>query len=125
MTLSPRLLTATGVIAAIGLSAACTTTAATVASADQPFTCELAVEPSGRMVNFEGRIQAETATSGTYRLSISGGGTSIDQGGPFSARAGQTLTLGQAMLTGSPDRYDTTLTVEVDGTRYSCPATDL
>lgn len=123
-----RFLPAALILAGAGVAAACTTsTAATSAAATAPFACEIAVAETAAGTRFEARLQANDALSGSYRLSLAGRGTTIRQGGAFDARAGETLTLGQSMLSGAASAYDTDLTVTVDGQGYNCRAmaTDL
>jgi hypothetical protein len=123
-TSSRRLLPATVLLAGVGLAAGCAATATTapIASTRSPaaFSCALDVIQAGRMVAFQGQVQANQPVSGTYSLTLSGGGTNIRQGGPFSARPGETVPVGQATLSGTPDRYDANLGITVNGTTYNC-----
>lgn len=116
------LLPATVILAGLGIAAVSNATTTTAASA--PLACDIAVDQSGRMVNFQGRVQAHEALTGTYALTLSGGGTNIRQGGAFSAREGEIVTLGQANLSGDPSRYDATMVLSVNGATYNC-ATNL
>ena len=119
-----RLLPAIVLLAGVGLAAGCAATATTPTTASTlsyaPLACALDVQQNGRMVSFQGHVQANQALSGTYNLTLVGGGTNIRQGGPFSARPGETVTLGQATLSGTPDRYDAELSISVNGTTYNC-----
>jgi CsgH protein len=120
-----HVLPATLIIAGLGLAVATSATATPSTTSDAaPLACDIAVEQNGRMVSFQGRVQASEDLSGTYSLMLSGGGTSIRQGGAFSADAGDIVTLGQANLSGTPSRYDVELTLSVGGTTYNC-ATNL
>jgi len=123
-----RFLPAALILAGAGVAAACTTsTAAPSDAATVPFACEIAVDETAAGTTFRGLVQANDALSGRYSLRLAGRGTDIRQGGAFDARAGETLTLGQSMLSGAASAYDTDLTVTVDGQSYSCRAmaTDL
>ena len=123
-----RFLPAALILAGAGVAAACTTsTAAPSDAATAPFACEIAVDETAAGTTFRGLVQANDALSGRYSLRLAGRGTDIRQGGAFDARAGETLTLGQSMLSGAASAYDTDLTVTVDGQSYSCRAmaTDL
>ena len=123
-TSSRRVLPAAVLLAGVGLAAGCAATATTPTTASTlsyaPLACTLDVEQNGRLVAFQGHVQANEPVSGTYSLTLSGGGTNIRQGGPFSARPGETVTLGQANLSGTPDRYDAELSITVNGTTYNC-----
>ncbi len=116
-----RILLPAMILAGAGLAAACNSTTASPVSTTAPFACDIAVEEDGRMVNFQGRVQASEAISGSYNLHLSGRGTNIRQGGPFSARAGEIVTLGQSRLSGAPESFDAELSITVDGTEFSCP----
>ena len=115
---------ATLIVAGLGLAAATGATATPPAAETAPIACDVAVDQNGRMVSFQGRVQASHDLTGTYSLTLSGGGTNIRQGGAFAADAGDIVTLGQANLSGTPDRYDVDLTLSIDGETYSC-ATNL
>ncbi len=119
-----HVLPATLIVAGLGLAATTSATATPPASEAPPLACDVAVDQNGRMVSFQGRVQADEDVSGTYNLTLSGGGTNIRQGGAFVADAGDIVTLGQANLSGAPDRYDVDLTLSIDGETYSC-ATNL
>lgn len=119
--LPSRFLPAALILAGAGVAAACTTsTAATSTAATAPFACEIAVDETGRGTTFRGLVQANESLSGSYSLSLAGRGTNIRQGGAFSASAGETLTLGQSMLSGAAADYDAELTVTVNGQSYAC-----
>jgi CsgH protein len=123
-TSSRRLRPAAVLLAGVGLAAGCaaTTTAPPTASTRSyaPLACTLNVDQNGRMVSFQGSVQANEALSGTYSLTLRGGGTNIRQGGPFSARSGETVTVGQANLSGTPASYDANLSITVNGTTFNC-----
>lgn len=115
-----QVLPATLIVAGLGLAATNSATATPPAADPAPIACDVAVEQHGRMVSFQGRVQASEDLSGIYSLTLSGGGTNIRQGGPFAAEAGDIVTLVQANLSGSPGRYDVDLTLSIDGETYSC-----
>ena len=119
-----RLAKASVFLAGLGLTAACTATATTPRpSSAGSLSCDIAVTQSGATVTYQGRVHANEAVSGTYSLRLTGPGTNIAQGGPFSARAGETVTIGQANLSGTPARTSAALTLSVNGSTYNCAAT--
>jgi len=116
---SRRLSPATVLLAGVGLAAGCSTPVVSTLS-PAPLACALEVDQTGPMTRFQGQVQAFEALSGSYSLTLVGGGTNIRQGGPFSARSGETVSLGQANLSGTPGRYDANLSITVNGTTYNC-----
>jgi len=118
-----QVLPAALIVAGLGLAATNSATATPPAADTAPIACDIAIDQNGRMVSFQGRVQASHDLSGTYSLTLSGGGTNIRQGGAFAADAGDIVTLGQANLSGTPDRYDVDLTLSIDGETYSCATT--
>ena len=66
-------------------------------------------------------IQANEAITGIYMLSVEGPGTRMNNGGPFSLRAGQTVELGQMRLGGAATNVEAELTLSIDGQTYACP----
>ncbi|MEJ6393057.1 curli-like amyloid fiber formation chaperone CsgH [Gymnodinialimonas sp. 2305UL16-5] len=93
-------------------------------TATAPVACVLSADTSGRGLVLEGIVQAHEAVSGIYQLRIEGPGTRMNQGGPFSLSAGQTVQLGQMTTSGSGAGLEAELTLTVDGTTFNCP-TDL
>lgn len=100
-----------------------------IASADtetaaEPFACEIRKSSSGGMTTLEGVVMADDALSGEYRFHVTSsgraGGTNIQQGGGFTVRSGEEVTLGRVMLGGSAAGYDASLTVTADGTTVEC-----
>lgn len=87
-----------------------------------PIACVITAEASGNMLTLAPVVQATEAVSGTYSLRVEGPGTRLNQGGPFSARAGETLTLGRMMTSGSASSLDAEMTLTIDGREYRCPA---
>jgi len=118
-----RFLPAALILAGAGFAAACTT-ASVAQEAAAPFACQISVDDTGRATTFRGLVQASESLSGSYSFSLAGRGTNIRQGGPFSAHAGQTVTLGQSMLSGDAADYDVELTLTVGGETYSCRAVE-
>ena len=92
------------------------------AQAAAPIACVITAEASGNMLTLAPVVQATDAVSGTYSLRVEGPGTRLNQGGPFSARAGETVTLGRTMTSGSASSVDAELTLTIDGRDYRCPA---
>lgn len=115
--------------AALGLAAAAAAPLAASDTGKAPVACEITLRDVGGAVEIEGRVQADRALSGEYALSIRGSGgagsTSINQGGSFETRAGQVETLGQAVLSGRPDNYRVSLSVDVNGQHLTCRQTEL
>ncbi len=114
-----RILPAALILAGVGLAAACNTTTATEVRT-APIACDIAVDEAGRMVTFQGRVQATETVSGSFNLHLTGRGTNIRQGGPFTARAGEIVTLGNSRLSGDADAYDADLSITVNGATYDC-----
>jgi hypothetical protein len=92
------------------------------AQAAAPVACVITAEASGNMLTLIPVVQVTEAVSGTYALRVEGPGTRLNQGGPFSARAGETITLGRMMTSGSASSLDADLTLTIDGRDYRCPA---
>lgn len=86
-----------------------------------PVACALSIGTNNGLLQLEPVIQATEATSGIYQLRVEGPGTRMNQGGPFSLRAGQTLELGRMMTSGSASSLDAEMTLTIDGRTYSCP----
>jgi hypothetical protein len=89
--------------------------------------CTLAVTERGGQLQIEGQLQAAAAVTGRYALKVvqtgQAGQNFIDQSGDFTARAGETVMLGSASVSGPVAQYDATLTLDyADGT-LSCPVT--
>ncbi len=121
-------------VAALSAAAACTAavsashpTPEVTLTSDTPI-CEIAVATQGRSVNLQALVHAGTDMRGTYRFRIAksggGGSANINQGGNFAVAAGETRTLGQTTLGGSPANFDATLTIEAGGQTYTCSSDD-
>lgn len=91
------------------------------AQATAPVACTISVERSGNLLVLEPIVQATEAVVGIYQLRVEGPGTRMNQGGPFSVRAGQTLELGRMQMSGNAASLDAELTLTIDGRSYSCP----
>lgn len=88
--------------------------------------CVLAITEQGGQLLIEGQLQATAAVTGRYALAIVQTGQNqnfIDQTGDFSARAGESVTLGSASISGSAAQYNATLTLNYAGTTATCPVT--
>ncbi|WP_116652894.1 curli-like amyloid fiber formation chaperone CsgH [Pelagibacterium sediminicola] len=94
-----------------------------LAQVDATSGCEVLANPGNGGFTLEAIYHAEVSTQGAYRFSVqsAGGGnrTSINQGGGFSARAGETLTLGRVNV-GGASAYDVTLTIDAGGQPVEC-----
>ena len=119
-----RFLPAALILAGAGLAAATTTSSLADETAPAPFACQVSVDESGHGTTFRGLVQATESLSGSYSFALAGHGTNIRQGGSFTARAGETVTLGQSMLSGPASAYDTELRLTVDGQTYRCPSVE-
>lgn len=93
------------------------------AQAVAPIACAIMINTANGLLNVEPVIQATEAVTGIYQLRVEGPGTRMNQGGPFSVRAGETLELGRMMTSGSAASLDAELTLTIDGRTYSCPTT--
>ncbi|MGY6707958.1 MAG: curli-like amyloid fiber formation chaperone CsgH [Rhizobiaceae bacterium] len=84
--------------------------------------CEIRATTESGMVALQGVFRADAATTGSYGFHVvgSGGGNSrINQGGGFSAKAGEEVALGTVML-GANSRYEVSLTVTAVGETLEC-----
>lgn len=94
-----------------------------VASID-PVRCEIQANTSRGMTMLESVFHAEDAVNGTYTFKVvkSGpsGSSNIQQGGSFAADANEAVTLGRVSLGGGNATYDVSLSVNADGTSFSC-----
>ena len=97
-------------------------TASTAAHDEQP-RCEIRATAQGGMIALEGVFRADDATNGSYGFQVrsagGGGNSRISQGGEFSAKAGEEVTLGTVML-GANSRYEVSLTVTAGGETLEC-----
>lgn len=117
--LTPKLALGTGLTA---LALGCTAISAqTGATPDRPMTCTVDVTAQAGMLTLEGVVTSAEALSGTYHLRVARGGTLMNQGGPFTLRAGDTERLGRVMLNGPTTGLEADLTLEVGGRTTRCP----
>ena len=116
---APKLAGALAIALAVGCG---TLTAQTGQTADAPVACALEVNQSGRGLTIEGVVAAHETVAGTYRLAVSRRGANLNQGGPFRLAAGETEALGRISLNGSAAALDASLTLEIEGRSYHCPA---
>lgn len=90
-------------------------------TSDLPLSCTVDVRSQSGMLMIEGVLAAEENVAGTYHLSVSRHGAEINQGGPFSVRAGGTERLGQVTINGPASSLDAELILEVNGKTARCP----
>ena len=94
------------------------------AQAGEGARCEIRVSKRGGMTTLEGVVFASAAVSGSYRLSVTssagGGGSGIDQSGAFSAKSGETASLGVVSLGGGAGSHTADLTVRWNGGSSRC-----
>jgi hypothetical protein len=92
-------------------------------SQDAPLRCEIEVSEQGGMISLRGLVEADEATSGTYRFAVESAGGSgsskINQGGGFSAAPGETVTLGRVML-GANGVYEVSLELDTESGSVEC-----
>ena len=90
----------------------------------EPVTCKISVSKGRYGHTYEGIVHAETATKGTYKLSLSkrgnGGSAMINQSGDFNVAAGGSESLGQATFGGLPSAVKATLTLRMKGKTLTC-----
>jgi hypothetical protein len=86
-----------------------------------PIACVVSIETSGNGLVLAPIVQTTEAVTGIYALRVEGPGTRMNQGGPFSTRAGETLQLGRMQMSGSAASLEAELTLTVDGQTYRCP----
>lgn len=85
-----------------------------------PVSCGVASDSHAGMTTFRPWVQLDRPRTASYRFALSGGGTTIDQGGSLElGEAGRSL-LGEATVTGPAAAYDVELSVEVEGRHYRC-----
>lgn len=117
-----RIARAAPLLLTLGLTGAAFT-ATGMAASETPLRCDIAVQKTGGMIALEGTVESAKSVSGVYRFaveSVSGGGnTRINQGGEFSVRPGETVTLGSVML-GANGVYDASLKLETSAGSVSC-----
>lgn len=120
----------------LGLAACVTTAAPAKLSATQatasfstvaPFTCRIEAIPRAGQTEVRASVSAHAPVSGLFWLDLAqhsaGGSSNISQSGPFSAGAGETLTLGSASFGGSASVLRGKMTLTWQGGEVSCPVT--
>lgn len=115
-------LTAAALVVVPVVAAATMSAAKTVESSQL---CQIGATPAGGgMVRLEALVNADKAVSGSYTFRVEktggGGSSTINQGGDFDAKAGQTATLSSVSLGGKGARYNATLDVTIGGKTVSC-----
>lgn len=90
---------------------------------DKSSHCDVVVTTQTGSLGVEAIYRADNATQGQYSLSVksAGGGnnTNINQGGGFSAQAGEIVSLGRMNL-GGASAYDVSLKVDTNGQTHEC-----
>lgn len=117
----PRLVAAALVLMPVGAIA----TMSTAKTLDSSQFCDIGATPAGGgMVKLDALVHADKAVSGSYTFRIEktggGGSSTINQGGDFDAKAGQTATLSTVSLGGKGAQYKATLDVTIGGKTVSC-----
>ena len=90
-------------------------------AAKGPFTCDIQVSRSGGSVGLKAVVNAQEATSGSYRLRVvsSGGNSSnIDQSGDFSISEGSAVV--SSVSLGGSGTYTARLSITADGRTSEC-----
>lgn len=124
-----------GLIVAVSgsLGAFGTTTTQSHEIVNEPIICGIEIQKTGRNMQLEGWVLADKNSNGTYEMKIrksgSGGSSSINQSGDFSAKAGEVHRLGTVLINGSKTQIDAELRLRVNGKRFVCtgetPVADL
>ncbi|WP_196259259.1 curli-like amyloid fiber formation chaperone CsgH [Pelagibacterium limicola] len=85
--------------------------------------CEVLANAAGGGFALEAVYHAEASQQGSYQFSVQSVGgssrTNINQGGGFSALAGETVTLGRVTVGGAA-AYDVTLKIDAGGKSVEC-----
>jgi len=109
----------------VGIAAASKAHSTDDTAADLPLSCEIAVSKGRYGQTYEARVHADSAVSGSYRLSLSksgaGGSAMISQSGDFALGAGDSETVGQATFGGVPSSVDAELILRWNGIDLRCP----
>lgn len=112
-----------GVVALLALGGA-GVAASTVGSAENGgLACGVSTQNAHNMLTLEGVVQSVEAISGEYRFALkssgAGGSSNISQGGQFSTRAGESVSLGKMTVNaGSNTNIDFSITT--GGRKYDC-----
>jgi carbon monoxide dehydrogenase subunit G len=98
--------------------------ATSVEAASDGVSCEVQIKTGSGSVSLEGIVRSDTSIDGTYQLVVTrsggSGGSNIDQGGEFSAAAGEDTSLGTVMLSGIGGTYVAKLKVKWNGSSTVC-----
>ncbi|MCD2174825.1 curli-like amyloid fiber formation chaperone CsgH [Rhizobium sp. C4] len=117
----PRLMAACALVL-VPVGAVATMTAAK--PIDGAGLCEISATPSAGMVRLDALVHADKAVAGSYTFRVEktggGGSSTINQGGDFGARAGQTATLSSVSLAARGAAYKAALDVTIDGKTVRC-----
>lgn len=108
--------------AVLGCTAISAETDEAAAETQGPIACVITADTSNGALVLQPVVQATEDISGTYQMRIQGPSTRMNQGGPFSVDAGETLQLGATRLAGAATNVEADLTLTVDGTEYRCPS---
>lgn len=81
--------------------------------------CEIITKKSGGLISIQAQAHADKAVSGSYEFSVTGSGTNLNQGGDFDGAAGETISLGSAMLIAG-QALDVELSVRASGSISKC-----
>lgn len=94
-----------------------------------PMQCAVELNDTGTMVEITARLASDEAISGRYSLEIHksspSGSANMRQGGAFTLKAGQDVTLGRSVMSGNPEDFDIDFTLEWNGMTLTCPGIDL
>ncbi|MEO0542809.1 MAG: curli-like amyloid fiber formation chaperone CsgH [Pseudomonadota bacterium] len=117
--------TALGMVGIIAV-AACTSSIAadagdTVSKTNGHLTCSIAQTKTNGMVRLDAKVSSTAEVNGEYRFSVRGGGTNINQGGPFVASTNGDTTVGVIQL--SSGSYTIKLDVDAGGKKVKCADT--
>ncbi|RRH94639.1 hypothetical protein EH240_26625 [Mesorhizobium tamadayense] len=122
--LDKRTAAASAALLAVLAAGATGATAGKDGSYSGPLRCEIRDTIQGDAILLEPIVYADKGTSGTYTVSVSGGGTSgsadIRQGGAFEAGPGNPAALSRISVGANGAAYDVELIVTAGGTSISC-----
>ncbi|RWA62876.1 curli-like amyloid fiber formation chaperone CsgH [Mesorhizobium sp.] len=122
--LDKRTAVASAALLAVIVAGATGATAGKDGSNSGPLRCEIRDTVQGDAILLEPVVYADRSISGTYTVSVSGGGTSgsasIRQGGAFEAGPGIPASLGTMSVGANGAAYDVKLKVTAGGTSVSC-----
>jgi hypothetical protein len=115
------------VLAACVTTAAPTPLAVAAVNSPAPFTCRVEAVARGGQTEVRASVSARAPVSGLFWLDLAqsgaGGSATIAQSGPFSATAGETLTLGSASFGGPASVLRGRMVLTWAGGEVRCPVT--